>query len=160
MPFSLDPDQLAQVDQILSRYPNKQAACIPVLHLCQGNNGGWISEDVIKYVASLLELTTAHVGGVVTFYSLFNSRPVGKHQVWVCHTLSCALRGADALLHHCEKRLGIGVGGTTADGRITLHTAECLASCGTAPAVQVDEEYHENLDVAALDRILDRLQQS
>jgi NADH-quinone oxidoreductase subunit E len=157
MPFSLDPEHLGQVEQIVGRYPNKQAACIPVLHLCQVQNGGWISEDVIGYVASLLELSAAHVMGVVTFYSLFNRRPVGKHQVWVCRTLSCALRGSEELLRHCQERLDIHPGETTADGRVTLHTAECLASCGSAPAIQVDDEYHENLDIPAVDRILDRL---
>jgi NADH-quinone oxidoreductase subunit E len=93
----------------------------------------------------------------VTFYTLFNKEPVGKHQVWVCQTLSCALRGSDEILHHCEKRLGISPGQTTKDGKVTLRTAECLASCGTAPMMQVDKDYYENLTTAEVDRILDRL---
>jgi NADH-quinone oxidoreductase subunit E len=93
----------------------------------------------------------------VTFYTLFNQQPPGKHQVWVCRTLSCALRGSDQLLAHCEKRLGIHVGQTTADGKVTLRTAECLAACGTAPVIQVDKKYYENLSIAEVDRIIDTL---
>ena len=152
----LTPEREREMKDILSRYPNKMAACIPLLHLCQEQNG-WISEDVIRFVAERLEVSTAHVQGVVTFYTLFNQKPVGKHQVWVCRTLSCALRGSDQLLHHCEKKLGIHAGETTKDGKITLRTAECLAACGQAPMMQVDKDFHENLTLADADRILDKL---
>jgi len=154
--FALSPDREKHVEEILSRYPNRQAACIPVLHVCQEQNG-WISDEIVAWVAARLDLSSAHVKGVVTFYTLFNKEPVGKHQVWVCRTLSCALRGSDEILHHCEKRLGIHVGQTTKDGKVTLRTAECLASCGTAPMIQVDKDYYENLTTAEVDRILDRL---
>jgi NADH-quinone oxidoreductase subunit E len=133
------------------------AACIPVLHLCQEANGNWVSEDVIEFVARRLELSTAHVQGVVTFYTLFNQTPPGKHQVWVCRTLSCALRGGAEILEHCERRLGIKAGETTEDGKITLRTAECLASCGTAPMMQVDKSYHEDLTADKVDHVLDGL---
>ncbi len=158
-PFALTPSREKELQAILSRYPNKMAACIPVLHLCQEQNG-WVSGAVIRYVAEKLSLSTAHVQGVVTFYTLFNQHPVGKHQVWVCRTLSCALRGSDALLAHCEKRLGIHAGETTKDGKVTLRTAECLASCGTAPMMQVDKDYYENLTLQSVDEILDRLTRS
>lgn len=158
MAFVLSAERERQLETILSRYPNKMAACIPVLHLCQEANDNWVSEDVVAYVAEKLQLSTAHVEGVVTFYSLFNQARPGKHQVWVCRTLSCALRGADRLLAHCEKRLGCHAGQTSADGRVTLRTAECLASCGTAPVVQVDKQYYENLTLEEMDRILERLQ--
>lgn len=157
MPFALNPEHEKQCAELLTRYPNKMAACIPLLHLCQAANGNWISPEVIQFVANRLSLSTAHVEGVVTFYSLFNREPPGRHQVWVCRTLSCALRGSDELLHHCEKRLGIHAGQTTKDGKITLRTAECLASCGTAPMMQVNKHYYENLDVAKVDKILDEL---
>ena len=157
MAFALSQDLERKVNELLARYPNKMAACIPVLHLCQQANENWISEEVIDFVAKRLELSTAHVKGVVTFYTLFNQERPGKHQVWVCRTLSCALKGSDALLEHCEKRLGIHEGQTTADGKVTLRTAECLASCGTAPMMQVDKKYHENLTTAQLDQILDEL---
>ena len=102
MAFALNAEQERQLQDILTRYPNKMAACIPVLHLCQDANENWISEDVILFVAQRLDLSPAHVKGVVTFYTLFNQQKPGKHQVWVCRTLSCALRASEALLHHCE----------------------------------------------------------
>ncbi len=157
MAFSLSGDQERELQKILARYPNKMAATIPALHLCQEANDNWVSEDVIAFVADRLGVSTAHVKGVVTFYTLFNQSPPGKHQVWVCRTLSCALRGADEVLHHCEKRLKIREGETTQDGKITLRTAECLASCGTAPMMQVDKTYYENLSLKEVDRILDGL---
>lgn len=157
MPFALSPERDRELDEILKRYPTKMAACIPALHLCQDQNG-WISDEVIAWVSNRLDLPPAHVKGVVTFYTLFNQHPVGKHQLWVCRTLPCALRGAGEVLEHCEKRLGIKPGETTADGKITLRTAECLASCGTAPMIQVDKEYYENLTLEQVDRILDKLQ--
>lgn len=159
MPFALTPDRNRELDEILLRYPTKMAACIPALHLCQDQNG-WISDEVIAWVANRLDLPPAHVKGVVTFYTLFNQKPVGKHQVWICRTLPCALRGAGELLEHCEKKLGVTAGHTTEDGKITLRTAECLASCGTAPMMQVDKDYHENLTVAQVDAILEQLRRS
>jgi NADH-quinone oxidoreductase subunit E len=154
--FALTPERRKRFDEIVARYPNRQAACIPVLHLCQEQNG-WISEEIIGWVARELGLPAAHVQGVVTFYTLFNQHPVGSHQVWVCRTLSCALNGADDVLRHCEKRLGVHAGETTKDGKVTLRTAECLASCGSGPMMQVDRDYYENLTLAEVDKILDRL---
>lgn len=154
MAFVLSEEHEREFTEILSRYPNKMAACIPALHLCQNANGNWVSPDVIQFVAQRLDLSPAHVKGVVTFYSLFNQHPPGKHQVWVCRTLSCALKGSGAILEHCQKRLGVAVGQTTADGRFTLRTAECLASCGTAPMMQVDKTYYEQLTPEKVDQIL------
>ena len=156
MPFALSPDRERELADILTRYPTQMAACIPALHLCQEQNG-YIDDDIIAWVSMRLDLPPAHVKGVVTFYTLFNQHKVGKHQLWVCRTLPCALRGAEELLAHCEKRLGIKAGETTTDGKITLRTAECLASCGTAPMMQVDKEYHENLTRERVDVILDKL---
>ena len=128
-----------------------------MLHLCQEANENWVSDDVVEFVAKKLDLSPAHVKGVVTFYTLFNQERPGKHQVWVCRTLSCAMRGSDAIVTHLEKRLGCHVGQTSKDGKVTLRTAECLASCGTAPMMQVDKTYHENLTVEKVDKILDGL---
>ena len=157
MAFALNEEQERQLKSILERYPNKMAACIPTLHLCQEANENWVNEDVIQFVAERLELSAAHAKGVVTFYTLFNQHKPGKHQVWVCRTLSCALRGSDQILAHCEKKLGVRCGETTKDGRVTLRTAECLASCGTAPMMQVDKDYHENLTVERVDALLEKL---
>ena len=156
MPFALNADRERDLEQILTRYPTKMAALIPALHLCQEQEG-YVTEEAILYLSHRLDLPPAHVKGVVTFYTLFNQKPVGKHQVWVCRTLPCALRGSDDILRHCEKKLGIHAGETTADGKVTLRTAECLASCGTAPMMQVDKEYFENLTHEKVDEILARL---
>ena len=155
-PLEFSPEAKRRLDALLTRYPTKQAALLPTLWLAQ-NEWGWISKEAVDYVASILELAPAFVWGVVTFYTLFNQSKPGKHQVWVCRTLSCALRGAEGILHHCEKRLKIHAGETTADGKVTLRTAECLASCGSAPMMQVDKTYHENLTTERVDEILDRL---
>jgi NADH-quinone oxidoreductase subunit E len=161
MPFALTADRERELTDILTRYPPDQsgrmAACIPLLHLCQEQEG-FVSDDVIQFVAKRLDLPPAHVKGVVTFYTLFNQEKVGKHQVWVCRTLPCALRGSGDVIKQCESRLGIHVGQTTPDGKVTLRTAECLASCGTAPMMQVDKEYFENLTPARVDEILAKLQ--
>ncbi len=156
MPFALSADRERELEEILKRYPTQMGACIPALHLCQDQNG-YIDDEIVLYVANRLDLPPAHVKGVVTFYTLFNQKPVGKHQLWVCRTLPCALRGADGILKHCEKKLGIHAGETTADGKITLRTAECLASCGTAPMMQVDKDYHENLTPERVDELLEKL---
>ncbi|MBK6691699.1 MAG: NAD(P)H-dependent oxidoreductase subunit E [Myxococcales bacterium] len=157
MPFALTAERERELDDILSRYPNRMAACIPVLHVCQEQNGH-INDEVVDFVSKRLDLPPAHVKGVVTFYTLFNQKPVGKHQVWVCRTLPCALRGGLDVLHHCEKKLGIHAGETTPDGKVTLRSAECLASCGTAPMMQVDKDYFENLTMDKVDEILRKLQ--
>jgi NADH-quinone oxidoreductase subunit E len=156
MPFALSPERERKLQEILERYPTKMAATLPLLHLCQEQEG-WVSEEVMQWVARRLDVSPAHVQGVVTFYTLYNQHPVGKHQVWVCKTLPCALRGGLDVLAHCEKKLGIHAGETTADGKITLRSAECLASCGTAPMMQVDKDYHENLTRERVDASLQRL---
>jgi NADH-quinone oxidoreductase subunit E len=156
--FELTKERDQKLTDLLSRYPTKMAACIPLLHLCQEQKG-FIDAEVMHFVSHKLDLSPAHVEGVVTFYTLFNRAPAGKHQVWVCRTLPCALRGADNIVTHCEKKLGVKLGETTSDGKVTLRGAECLASCGTAPMIQVDKEYFENLTIEKLDGILDKLSQ-
>lgn len=156
MPFALSEEREKKLAELLTRYPTKMAGCIPALHLCQEQNG-WISDEVIDWVSHRLDVPPAHVKGVVTFYSLFNQHPVGKHQVWVCRTLPCALRGGGTVLAHVKKKLGVAEGETTPDGLFTLRTAECLASCGTGPMMQIDKEYHENLTPERIDSILDGL---
>jgi len=156
MAFALSAEREREMSDIFARYPTRQAACIPLLHLCQDQEG-YVSEEAMCFVAENVGMAAAQVKGVVTFYTLFNTAPVGRHQVWVCKTLSCALRGAKDIIGHCEKRLGVHVGETTKDGKVTLRTAECLASCGTAPMMQVDKKYYENLTPAEVDRILDRV---
>ncbi|HSN82152.1 MAG TPA: NADH-quinone oxidoreductase subunit NuoE [Polyangiales bacterium] len=154
MAFALTPDREKQVEEILTRYPERRAALLPVLWLCQRQNG-WISPEVVEYVAERLGLSTAAVKGVVTFYTMFFDEPVGENVIWVCRTLSCDLRGGKVIQEHLEKRLGCSAGETSSDGKFTLLKAECLAACGQAPMVQVNDHYYENLDVELLDRIIE-----
>jgi NADH-quinone oxidoreductase subunit E len=156
MAFRLADDKEKIVDELIARYPTKMAACIPLLHLCQREHG-WVSAEVIDYVATRLEMATSQVKGVVTFYTMFHQHPVAPNVISVCRTLSCDLRGAKVIQEHLEKRLGCGVGGTSRDGKVTLRKAECLASCGTAPMVQLNDEFRENLTIADVDRMLDEL---
>jgi NADH-quinone oxidoreductase subunit E len=153
MAFELSPERKAVFDDLQPRYPTKKALTIPLLHLCQEQEG-FVSPEVIEYVARTLDLSTAHVQGVVTFYTLYMQNKVGKHCIWVCRTLSCDLMGADKLQHHLEKKLGIHAGETTKDGEFTLLKAECLAACGQAPMIQLDDEYFENLTNEKVDAIL------
>ncbi|MEM7436731.1 MAG: NAD(P)H-dependent oxidoreductase subunit E [Myxococcota bacterium] len=154
MAFALTPERERQVDDILTRYPEQRAALLPVLWLCQKQHG-WISPEVVDYVSARLDLSTAIVRGVVTFYTMFFDEPVGDNVVWVCRTLSCDLRGGKAIQDHLESKLGCAAGRTSADGKFTLLKAECLAACGQAPMVQINDHYYENLDIARLDEIID-----
>lgn len=156
MAFALTPEREKQAAALLERYPEKRAALLPLLWLCQRQHG-YLSEEIVAWVAARLGLSTAEVKGVVTFYTMFFDRPVGEHVVWVCRTLACELRGAKAVQDHLERRLGCHVGETSADGKFTLLKAECLASCGSAPMVQIDDLYYEDLTAEKLDRILDEV---
>jgi NADH-quinone oxidoreductase E subunit len=118
---------------------------------------GHIAPEAELYVAELFGLSPAHVHEVVTFYTLFFRRPVGRHVLSVCHNLSCSLRGAEDVVAYLEERLGVEAGETTPDGRVTLLRVECLCACEAAPMMQVDEEYVGPLDRAAVDRVLEGL---
>ena len=154
MAFELSPDRKAVLDDLIPRYPNKKALTLPALHLCQEQEG-WISPEVTDFVARVLDVSTAHVQGVVTFYTMYQQKPIGRRTIWVCRTLSCDMMGAADIQHHLEKRLGCHVGETTKDGEFTLLKAECLAACGQAPMMQLDDQYFENLTPESVDRILD-----
>jgi NADH-quinone oxidoreductase subunit E len=153
MAFTLTPDREAVANKLIERYPVPRAACIPILHLCQQQHG-YISANVIAFVAAKLGMTTAQVQGVVTFYTGFHQAPVAPNVVWVCRTLSCDLRGAKIIQEHLEKKFGCHPGHTSRDGKFTLMKAECLAACGQAPMVQINDEFHENLTLEKLDRII------
>ena len=148
--------QLMEVRRLQGLYPDQRGALLPVLHMAQ-DTFGYVSLEVEQYVASLFDLSPAHVHEVVTFYTLFFQQPKGKHVVAVCHNLSCHLAGAPLILAHIKERLGIGAGETTPDGRITLQAVECLCACEAAPMMQVDDRYEMNLTPAKVDRILEGL---
>jgi NADH-quinone oxidoreductase E subunit len=144
------------VEEALARYPNRRSAALPVLWIAQ-RRWGWLPPGVLSLVARTLELPEPEVFGVATFYTMFNLQPVGRHHLQVCMTLSCSLMGADRLFQHLARKLGIGHGETTPDGRFTLRRVECLAACGNGPCLQVNEDYYENVDESAADRILETL---
>ncbi|HEX7477817.1 MAG TPA: NAD(P)H-dependent oxidoreductase subunit E [Polyangiales bacterium] len=156
MTFTLSAESEKIVDELLTRYPTKRASCLPLLHLCQRQEG-WVSPGVVEYVAKRLDMPTSEVTGVVTFYTMYHQQAVAPNVVWVCRTLSCDLRGGREIQKHLEKRFGCGAGGTSKDGKFTLKTAECLAACGQAPMVQINDDYHENLTLESLDRLIDEI---
>src|SRR5262252_8371468 len=147
------PEQIAEVRRLQALYPDRRGALLPVLHMAQ-DAFGYVSLEVEEYVARLFELTPAHVHEVVTFYTLFFQEPKGRHVVSVCHNLTCHLMGAKTIIDHLKQRLGIEVGETTKDGKVTLLTVECLCACEQAPMMQVDDRYEGNLTNDTIDRIL------
>lgn len=149
-------DALALVNKIMKRYPEgkQKSAILPVLHIAQAEFDGWLSADVMDYVASILKIQPVEVYEVASFYSMFNLKPVGKCLIEVCRTGPCWLVGAEDIVRYIEKKLGIKDGQTTPDGMFTLKTVECLASCGTAPMMQIGEKYHEHLTCEKVDDIL------
>jgi NADH-quinone oxidoreductase subunit E len=156
MAVEFSQESLKKFDVIVGRYPKKEAAMLPVLYLAQ-KEFGYLSAEAIEYVAAKMEVPAARVYGVVSFYTMLNMKPIGRHHIQVCRTLPCALAGAERITAAIKARLGIGVGETTADGRFTLSEVECLASCGTAPMMQVNDDYYENLSEPSVGEILDRL---
>lgn len=147
-------ENLRKVEEIKRRYPEQMASVLPVLWLAQ-EQFGWISEEVMHYVAELLAVPFSHILGVVTFYTMFNKKPVGKYHIQVCANVSCMLRGSDSLVEHFERKLGVRVGETTPDQVFTLDEVECLGSCGTAPMMQVNDDYYDSLTPEKIDRLLD-----
>src|SRR3989337_975364 len=150
------PEQLAEVRRLQALYPDRRGALLPVLHMAQ-DAFGWVSLEVEEYVAGLFDLSPAHVHEVVTFYTLCFREPKGRHGISVCHNLTCHLLGAQRVLAHLKERLGVEVGGTTPDGRVTLLGVECLCACEMAPMLQVDDRYEGNLNREKVDRILEVL---
>jgi len=154
---SFSEQALKEYRELLGHYPTRQAALLPTLWIAQ-REFGWLSDDAQAYVARLMELPPAHVHAVVSFYTMFHRKPVGKFILEVCTNLSCRLRGADRIVECIKRKLGIDVGQTTADGKFTLGTVECLASCATAPMLQLNQEgYHENLTEETTLRLIDEL---
>jgi NADH-quinone oxidoreductase subunit E len=151
---------LEEIDRWRSRFPEERqrSAVIGALHAVQHENGGYLTVELMNAVAERLDLPPIQVYEVATFYSMFQTRPVGRHNVAICTNVSCMLRGADDLVAHVEKKLGIKLGESTPDGRIYLkREEECLAACCGAPMMMVDHEYHENLTTERVEKILDGL---
>jgi NADH-quinone oxidoreductase subunit E len=138
----------------MKEYPTKRSFLVPMLLYSQ-DEVGYISDEVVAHLAKKTELTELEVRNVVSYYSMLRTRPAGKYNVQVCTNICCMLRGADDLMEHCEKKLGIGHKQTTADGMFSLEEVECIGACSWAPAVQVNYNFHENLTPDAMDKVLD-----
>jgi NADH-quinone oxidoreductase subunit E len=165
MPRVLTQKTVSAIDELCSRYPTRLAAMLPALHLVM-NEVGHVTQDAAADVAEALDVPLTRVHEAVTFYTMFYDRPLGRHTVKLCRNLACHLRGADRLIEHAKQVLGVDLGDTTDDGRVTLDTDECLASCGTGPmlwcrtrtqAGEVDERIVERLTLDGLERFLREL---
>ena len=155
--FTAETEAKAQV--VLARYPDgwKASAVMPLLDLAQRQNGGWLTQAAMDYVAERLAMPKIRVYEVATFYTMYNLKPIGRHHVEVCTNLPCWLRGSDEVVRACKTYLGIGFGETTEDGMFTLSQAECLGACVNAPMMQIGDDYYEDLDAEATMAVLTEL---
>jgi NADH-quinone oxidoreductase E subunit len=156
MEIKFTDENLKKLEVAKSRYPDKAAALMPALWLAQ-EQFGWLSIDVMKYVGSLLEVPFENILGVAEFYTMYNKKPVGKYHLQICTNISCMLCGGYDVLDYISSKLDIRTGETTPDQQFTLSEAECLGSCGTAPMMQVNNYYEENLTKEKIDTILEKL---
>ena len=145
-----------QITELKGKYPDPKSALLPALEIAQREHG-WLSQEVIGEVGEVMGLSPTEVASVASFYTMLYTQPVGEHVIQVCTNISCSLLGAEHLVDYISRKLGIEVGQTTPDGKFTLLTVECLGSCDTAPVMQVDETYYENLTEEKIDRILAEL---
>lgn len=157
MSVQFSEKKLNRVKELVSHYPDgkQKSALIPVLHLAQEENGGWLSVEWMDYVASVLQITPIEVYEVATFYTMLRTKPVGQYVFEVCHTGPCMIKGSDDIIAYIEEKLGIKPGETTRDGMFTLKTVECLGACGYAPMMQLGKIYKEHLTKEKVDAIIE-----
>jgi len=160
--LSFPPEKIAKVKELIARYPDgkQKSAILPILHLAQEHFGGWLSTEVMDYVAELLNILPVEVYEVATFYSMYNLRPVGKYVFEVCQTGPCMINGSDEIIQYIKTTLAINVGETTSDGMFTLKTVECLGACGYAPMMQLGKTYREHLTKEKVDSIISECRKS
>jgi len=152
----LSPEERQEIESVMHHYPDKRAVCIEALRIVQRHRGGWVSDEGIADAADFLDMTADELDGVASFYNLIHRRPVGRHVILVCDSVSCWIMGYERLRRHLASRLGIGLGETTRDGRFTLLPNVCLGTCDHAPAMMIDEDLHRDLDADRIDAILER----
>lgn len=150
-------EKLHKVKELMARYPQgkQKSALLPLLHMAQEENNGWLSAEAMDYVASLLDIKPIEVYEVATFYSMYNLKPVGRYVFEICQTGPCMLNGSDGIINYIKSKLKIGIGETTSDGMFTLKTVECLGACGYAPIMQMGKGYKENLTEQKVDQIVE-----
>ncbi len=159
MEFKFSEDNQKKVEQILKKYPVKKPAVMPLLWLAQEQNG-WISGEVMSEVANILEMTKEEVLGIVTFYTMYFQKPMGKNHIQVCTNVSCMLRGGYEIFDKVKEKLGINNMEVSDDKQFSLEEVECMGSCGTAPMIAVNEDYYENLTIEKVDEIINSLSPS
>ncbi len=154
--MNLKSETLTRIEEVIPHYPSKRSATLPLLHLIQ-EDIGYIPQEAIEWVAAKLELQPINVYEVVTFYPMFRQKPIGRRHIKVCRTLSCALKGGYKTCETFEEQFNTKQGEISPDGEVTIEFVECLASCGTAPVVLIDDDLHENVDAAEARRLSDRI---
>lgn len=150
------PENEKKIDEYLTHYPVKRSAILPALHIAQSEHG-YITDEDVQYLAKRLEMRVNEVEEVVTFYSMYSRKPIGKYKLQVCRTISCYLAGCEKITDHISEKLGIQVNETTPDGKFTLQEVECLGYCDLAPVLQVNFDYHEKITPAQTDEIIEEL---
>ncbi|ACB73772.1 complex I 24 kDa subunit family protein [Opitutus terrae] len=154
--MNLKPETLQKIDEVITHYPTKRSATLPLLHLIQ-EDIGYIPAEAHEWIAAKLEIQPINVYEVVTFYPMFRQKPIGRRHVKVCRTLSCALRGGYKVCEQFEKEFNTKTGEISPDGEVTVEFVECLASCGTAPVVMIDDDLHENVDAAKAKQLAEQI---
>ena len=157
--FIFNEENLVLSEKIIARYPEgkQKSAILPLLDLAQRQNGGWVSGDVVDYLSKLLDMPAIRIFEIVSFYTMFNTKPVGKHHIQICRTTPCWLRGADKLSERCTKVLNIKKGQTSIDNKFTFSEVECLGACRNAPVVQVNDDYYDDLTPNKFESLLKEL---
>jgi NADH-quinone oxidoreductase subunit E len=155
----LSTDITRDIDKVIAKFPpeQRQSAVISALMIVQKRNNGYLTTDLMDLVADYLQMPKIAVYEVASFYTMFELKPVGRHKICICTNISCMLRGSDDMVDYIRNKLNIDFNQTSADGKFTLRAVECLAACGGAPMMQVDETYHENLTPTKIDQILEAL---
>ncbi len=156
MSFAFTTDRKKKFKEMMHRYPDKRSLALPLLHLAQEQEG-YLSSETVKTLAGMIGLRPADLMDTLSFYTMFQTKPTGKYLLQVCQTLSCSLAGADEIVDHIGDRYNLKVGETTEDGNYTLIKVECLGSCGTAPVIQINDDYYEKMTLSKVDRVLGKM---
>jgi NADH-quinone oxidoreductase subunit E len=156
--MTLKPETLQKIDEVITHYPVKRSAALPLLHLVQ-EDAGYISPEAVEWIAAKLELQPINIQELVTFYPMFRQKPIGRRHIKVCRTLSCALTGGYRVCAEFQKQFGCRPGEVSPDGEVTIEFVECLASCGTGPVVMIDDDLHEKVDPAGARVLSERIRQ-
>lgn len=156
--FQLSKEGLEKVKKELTRYETRRSAILPALYIAQAENDGWVSPEVVKHLSEVMDIPMSQINEVLTFYTMYNKKPVGKYHIQFCGTLSCAMAGTHEMADYMCEKLGVKDGEVTKDGRFTISRVECLGSCGTAPMCQINiGEYKENLTYEDLDKMINEM---